>query len=181
MLRYRDLRERPVEALDVIFGFLGVETGVVDEMPAENVTTHVTDSRRNRVISGALRAGSRAGHGRLSTGLAAGRRLAVAAPAARAEPAPAAAARPAGGAAAAGGRRRAAARAGDRRVRSATGWTAGTPSARPSLRPVGKIGTGYQQHRRPVRRPGARAPTRAATAGEPDPRTRLRISSFADR
>ena len=39
---------------------------MVDEIPAENVTTHVTDSRRNRVISGALRVGSRAGHGRLS-------------------------------------------------------------------------------------------------------------------
>ena len=66
VLRYRDLREHPVEALDVIFGFLGVETGAVDEIPAENVTTHVTDSRRNRLISGALRVGSRAGHGRFS-------------------------------------------------------------------------------------------------------------------
>jgi len=67
VLRYRDLRERPVEALDVIFGFLGVDTGAVDEVPAENVTTHVTDSRRNRLISGALRVGARADHGRLSS------------------------------------------------------------------------------------------------------------------
>ena len=61
VLRYRDLRERPVETLDVIFGFLGVQTGVVDAVPAENVTTHVTDSPRNRVISGALRVGARLG------------------------------------------------------------------------------------------------------------------------
>lgn len=66
VLRYRDLRERPVETLDVIFGFLGVQTGVVDAVPAENVTTHVTDSPRNRVISRALRVGARLGHGRLA-------------------------------------------------------------------------------------------------------------------
>jgi hypothetical protein len=65
LLRYRDLREAPVETLDTIFDFLGVETGAVTEIPAENVTTHVTDSTRNRVIGAALRAGSRVGHGRL--------------------------------------------------------------------------------------------------------------------
>jgi hypothetical protein len=66
VLRYRDLREAPIETLDVIFGFLGVETGVVQEIPAENVTTHVTDSARNRVVSAVLRGGSRvAGRGRL--------------------------------------------------------------------------------------------------------------------
>ena len=65
LLRYRDLREAPVETLDTIFDFLGVETGAVTEIPAENVTTHVTDSTRNRVIGAALRAGSRIGHGRL--------------------------------------------------------------------------------------------------------------------
>jgi hypothetical protein len=63
LLRYRDLREAPVETLDMIFDFLGVETGAVTEIPAENVTTHVTDSARNRVIGAALRAGSRVGHG----------------------------------------------------------------------------------------------------------------------
>jgi hypothetical protein len=65
LLRYRDLRERPVETLDEIFVFLGVEPGLVAEVPAENVTTHVTDSPRNRVVSAALRGGSRVGHGRL--------------------------------------------------------------------------------------------------------------------
>ena len=65
LLRYRDLREAPAQTLDTIFGFLGVETGAVTEIPAENVTTHVTDSTRNRVIGAALRAGSRVGHGRL--------------------------------------------------------------------------------------------------------------------
>ena len=105
----------PVETLDVIFGFLGVETGVVDEIPAENVTTHVTDSPRNRLISGALRVGSRAGHGRLAP---AWRPVAdwlsrhlqreqnLRRPLER---------EPAGGAAAPGGRRRTAAGGGDRR------------------------------------------------------------------
>ena len=55
LLRYRDLRETPVETLDTIFDLLGVETGAVSEIPAENVTTHVTDSTRNRVIGAALR------------------------------------------------------------------------------------------------------------------------------
>jgi hypothetical protein len=57
LLRYRDLRETPVQTLDTIFDFLGVETGAVTEIPAENVTTHVTDSTRNRVIGAALRRG----------------------------------------------------------------------------------------------------------------------------
>ncbi len=66
VLRYRDLREAPVATLDVIAGFLGLETGVVDEVPAENVTTQVTDNPRNRALSLALRVGSRVGHGRLA-------------------------------------------------------------------------------------------------------------------
>ncbi len=65
VLRYRDLRERPIETLDVIFGFLGVDAGVVPEIPAENVTTQVSDNARNRLIGAALRAGARVGHGRL--------------------------------------------------------------------------------------------------------------------
>jgi hypothetical protein len=65
LLRYRDLREAPVETLDTIFGFLGVETGAVAEIPAENVTTHVAAGPRNRAIGAALRAGERVGHGRL--------------------------------------------------------------------------------------------------------------------
>lgn len=59
LLRYRDLRERPVETLDIIFGFLGVQQGLVDEVPAENVTAHVSDGPRNRAISAVLRAGTR--------------------------------------------------------------------------------------------------------------------------
>ena len=66
VLRYRDLRESPVRTLDVIAQFLGLETGLVDHVPAENVTTHVTDSVRNRALSVALRAGSRFGHGSLA-------------------------------------------------------------------------------------------------------------------
>lgn len=63
VLRYRDLRESPVETLDVIFAFLGLEPGLVGEVPAENVTTQVSDTWRNRAVSLALRAGSRLGHG----------------------------------------------------------------------------------------------------------------------
>ena len=48
VLRYRDLREQPIETLDRIFGFLGVATGAVQDIPAENVTTHVTATLRNR-------------------------------------------------------------------------------------------------------------------------------------
>jgi hypothetical protein len=65
VLRYRTLREQPAATLDAIFGFLGVEPGLVPAVPAENVTTHVTDSTRNRAISLALRGGVRFGHGRL--------------------------------------------------------------------------------------------------------------------
>lgn len=35
----------------------GLEPGMVEAVPAENVTTHVTDSTRNRLVSAALRAG----------------------------------------------------------------------------------------------------------------------------
>jgi hypothetical protein len=62
LLRYRDLRENPIETLDRIFGFLGVEAGAVDTVPPENVTTHVTNSPRNRVVSALLRAGEAVEH-----------------------------------------------------------------------------------------------------------------------
>jgi len=62
VLRYGALREKPVETLDRICGFLGVDTGVLAEVPAENVTTHASDSTRNRVLSAFLRVGSAADH-----------------------------------------------------------------------------------------------------------------------
>jgi hypothetical protein len=58
-LRYRDLREEPAETLRLIVDFLGLEQGHVEEVPAENVTTHASGSVSNRAMSLALRAGDR--------------------------------------------------------------------------------------------------------------------------
>ena len=78
--------EQPAETLDLIFDFLGVETGRgrARSRPRTSRPTSPT-APGNRVIGAALRAGSRVGQGRLRTGLDAGRELAVPAPAARAE------------------------------------------------------------------------------------------------
>jgi hypothetical protein len=62
ILLYRDLREQPVETLDRVCAFLGVETGLLDEVPAENVTAHVDDGLVNatlhRVLQGVDALGS---------------------------------------------------------------------------------------------------------------------------
>lgn len=58
VLRYRELRDEPVKTLDEICVFLGVDIGLITELPAENVTTHATKSFRNRALSGLLRAGA---------------------------------------------------------------------------------------------------------------------------
>ena len=58
ILRYRDLHDRPTVALDELFAFLDVDTGVVTELPVENVTTHASASRRTRALSALLRAGT---------------------------------------------------------------------------------------------------------------------------
>jgi Sulfotransferase family len=55
VLRYRALLENPVQALDRICGFLGVEQGVITEVPRENVTSHPRLSPRYQVVSRALR------------------------------------------------------------------------------------------------------------------------------
>jgi len=58
VLRYRQLRDEPASTLDQICGFLGVETGVIPEVPPENVTAHASDSWRTRALSSLLRAAS---------------------------------------------------------------------------------------------------------------------------
>jgi Sulfotransferase domain len=58
VLRYRELRESPAETLDLITEFLGVETRVVTETTAENVTTHASRSLVNKTVARVLRAGS---------------------------------------------------------------------------------------------------------------------------
>jgi hypothetical protein len=55
VLRYQELREEPVGTLDRICAFLGVDTGVVSTVPAENVTTHASSSLTNRALAQALR------------------------------------------------------------------------------------------------------------------------------
>jgi len=57
LIRYRELREEPFATLDRICQFLGVPTGVLTGVPAENVTAHATDSFRNRAVATVLRAG----------------------------------------------------------------------------------------------------------------------------
>ncbi|TDD74275.1 sulfotransferase family protein [Actinomadura rubrisoli] len=61
VFRYRDLLERPAQALDRICAFLGVQPGVVTEVPRENVTAHPDRTVRHRVLSRAVRTGVVAG------------------------------------------------------------------------------------------------------------------------
>jgi hypothetical protein len=60
VFRYRALLESPAQVLDRICGFLGVEQGVITEVPRENVTTHPQLSLRYHVVSRALRVASAA-------------------------------------------------------------------------------------------------------------------------
>ncbi|SEK58790.1 sulfotransferase family protein [Nonomuraea pusilla] len=61
VFRYRDLVDRPARTLDGICAFLGVEQGLVTEVPRENVTAHPPAGGRHAVLAAALRAGTRAG------------------------------------------------------------------------------------------------------------------------
>lgn len=51
---YRDLRRDPVSTVDGICAFLGVDTGVVATVPAENVTAAPAQSRLDRVVGSVL-------------------------------------------------------------------------------------------------------------------------------
>jgi Sulfotransferase family len=51
---YRDLRRDPVGTLDRICDFLGIATGVVRSVPAENVTAAAAASRADRLLGRAL-------------------------------------------------------------------------------------------------------------------------------
>ncbi len=61
VLRYRLLVDDPAAALDRICAFLGVRTGVVTEIPRENVTAHPEQSLAHRAVSRGMRAGNAAG------------------------------------------------------------------------------------------------------------------------
>lgn len=51
---YRDLRLAPVPTLDAICAFLGVDTGVIDAVPAENVTAAASETRTDRLVGRVL-------------------------------------------------------------------------------------------------------------------------------
>jgi hypothetical protein len=55
VFRYRALVESPALVLDRICAFLGVPTGILTELPRENVTAHPQLSFRHRAVSKALR------------------------------------------------------------------------------------------------------------------------------
>src|SRR5579875_342430 len=61
VLRYRHLVSQPAGTLDRICGFLGVEKGVVTDVPRQNVTAHPEPTLAHRAVARALRAGSAAG------------------------------------------------------------------------------------------------------------------------
>ncbi|MBV9382655.1 MAG: sulfotransferase, partial [Streptosporangiaceae bacterium] len=76
VLRYRKLVDQPTETLDRICAFLGVETGILEEIPRQNVTAHPEPTLAHRAVSLGMRAGDLAG--RLlpgQAGLAVTRRL----------------------------------------------------------------------------------------------------------
>ena len=60
VLRYRLLVDRPAESLDRICAFLGVDQGVITEIPRENVTAHPVQTPIRRAGARAMRAGTAA-------------------------------------------------------------------------------------------------------------------------
>ena len=56
VLLYRDVRERPVETLDRICAFIGVQTGLLDAMAPRNVTVQVGAQRSDEAVAHVLRA-----------------------------------------------------------------------------------------------------------------------------
>jgi hypothetical protein len=61
LLRYRDLVDEPVQALDRICQFLGVRQGLLSAAPSANVSGWVAPTAVNRVLRRAVRAGAYAG------------------------------------------------------------------------------------------------------------------------
>jgi hypothetical protein len=61
VLRYRELVDSPRAAVDGICAFLGVDEGLVDEVPSANVSTYVPPSTASRVLQEAVRKGADVG------------------------------------------------------------------------------------------------------------------------
>ena len=60
-LRYRTLVDQPAATLDRICDFLGVETGILTEVPRENVTAHPEHTLAHRAAALGMRAGTAVG------------------------------------------------------------------------------------------------------------------------
>ncbi|WP_405148484.1 sulfotransferase [Sphaerisporangium sp. NBC_01403] len=61
LFRYRELVDDPVATLDRICAFLGVEKGLITEVPRENVTAHPDPTLRHQALSRVLRVGATVG------------------------------------------------------------------------------------------------------------------------
>jgi len=61
VLRYRQLVDEPARALEEICDFLGVATGVISEIPRENVTAHPERTVAHRAAARAMRGSAFAG------------------------------------------------------------------------------------------------------------------------
>ncbi len=61
LLRYKDLVDAPEATVDGICAFLGVEQGLIDEVPSANVSTYVPPSLTTRVLQETLRRGADVG------------------------------------------------------------------------------------------------------------------------
>ena len=62
LLRYRDLRNDPADALDRICRFLGVDAGLLTDIPSENVRRHVEPTPPAHVLQAVLRGGASVGY-----------------------------------------------------------------------------------------------------------------------
>jgi hypothetical protein len=58
VFRYRSMLADPADLLDQVCGFLGVQKGVIAEVPRENVTAHPPLTARHRSLARLVRAGS---------------------------------------------------------------------------------------------------------------------------
>ncbi len=59
VLRYRRMVDEPAQALDRICAFLGVQTGVLTQMPRHNVTSHPEPTLAHRAVSAGPAGGQR--------------------------------------------------------------------------------------------------------------------------
>jgi len=61
LLRYKSLVDEPDKVLNRVFGFLGVETQEIDQIPSDNSRVFVRDGVRARTVGPVIRAGATVG------------------------------------------------------------------------------------------------------------------------